>query len=107
MQDHRSKLYKYFIWPCDDRKEILVLVTLNDNYHVIQFFFHKLMKYLFDWLKTLQTDSSNFSTVETESFSIDSGVATVLHITAEDLKILNVTLRVMNYFHSSVTIFII
>ncbi|RLM69328.1 hypothetical protein C2845_PM17G12770 [Panicum miliaceum] len=40
-----------------------------------------------------QSDSSNFSTVETESFSIDSGVATVLHITADDLQILNVTLR--------------
>ncbi|PAN43029.2 hypothetical protein PAHAL_8G223000 [Panicum hallii] len=42
-----------------------------------------------------QSDSSNFSTVETESFSMDSGVATVLHITADDLQILNVTLRAL------------
>ncbi|KAF8700150.1 hypothetical protein HU200_034520 [Digitaria exilis] len=42
-----------------------------------------------------QSDSSNFSTFETESFSIDIGVATVLHITVDDLQFLNVTLRAL------------
>ncbi|KAJ1276153.1 hypothetical protein BS78_05G192300 [Paspalum vaginatum] len=42
-----------------------------------------------------QSDSSNFSTLEAESSSIESGVGTVLHITAEDLQFLNVTLRAL------------
>ncbi|CAD6256514.1 unnamed protein product [Miscanthus lutarioriparius] len=42
-----------------------------------------------------QSDSSNFSTLEAESSSIDSGVGSVLHITAEGLLFLNVTLRAL------------
>ncbi|RCV38842.1 hypothetical protein SETIT_8G174700v2 [Setaria italica] len=42
-----------------------------------------------------QSDSSNYSTFETESFSVDCGVTTVLHITADDLQFLIVTLRAL------------
>ncbi|KAG0530459.1 hypothetical protein BDA96_05G188200 [Sorghum bicolor] len=42
-----------------------------------------------------QSDSSNFSTLEAESSSIDSGVGSVLHFTAEVLLFLNVTLRAL------------
>jgi len=44
--------------------------------------------------------------LEAESSSIDSGVGSVLHITAEGLLFLNVTLRVPNYFRSSFKILI-